>query len=385
MTSKNSIRSTTRIVAFFPALLSTGGIQEASRLTAAALTDIAKAQNWSTDFLSLNDPLGRQDLATSKGTIPFLGFGRSKMRFALSAVGCAGGSTRIVFAAHPNLALPAAQMKLLHPKLKMVVISHGVEVWQRLPALRRRALLQSDVLMAPSRYTIKQMVEVQGAARVKTRRVAWPLSPSFLQMAENQKLPVPPAFPGGLVVLTVARLIAAENYKGVDHLIRAVAQLVPKLAAVHLVVVGGGDDLPRHQELAAELGIAARVHFFDALCSAETAACYAHCDVFALPSTGEGFGFVFLEAMAFAKPVIGAAAGGVTDIVEDGLNGLLVAPGNVGQLGQALERLLTSESLRAQLGHRGAEIVRSKYRFEQFRSELEALLGDCGLASERTQ
>lgn len=382
MTKTFLTRSPNQIVALFPALLGTGGVQEACRLTATALTDIAEAHGWSTHFLSLNDPLGRQALTVTNGTVSFSSFGRAKMRFGLSALARAVGKTRIVLAAHPNLAPAAAQMKLLHPKLKMVVISHGVDVWERLPVLRRHALLQSDILLAPSRYTAEQIVNVQGAHRSKTRLIAWPLSPGFLHLAENRNLPAPSAFPKGLVILTVARLISAENYKGVDHLIRAVAELVPKLPALNLVVVGGGDDLPRHRKLAAELDIAAQVHFFDILSSAETAACYAHCDVFALPSTGEGFGFVFLEAMAFAKPVIGAAAGGVTDIVEDGISGLLVSPGDVTRLAQALERLLTNDRLRHELGQRGAEIVRSKHRFDKFRSEIEALLRDCGLESE---
>jgi hypothetical protein len=62
-------------------------------------------------------------------------FGRAKMRFVLSAMARARPGTRIVLAAHPHLALPGAQMKLLQPKLKMLVISHGVEVWLRLPGV----------------------------------------------------------------------------------------------------------------------------------------------------------------------------------------------------------------------------------------------------------
>jgi glycosyltransferase involved in cell wall biosynthesis len=96
-----------------------------------------------------------------------------------------------------------------------------------------------------------------------------------------------------------------------------------------------------------------------------------------LPSAGEGFGLVFLEAMAFSKPVVGAASGGTTDLVEDGINGLLVPPGDAGALAQALGRLLGDEPLRAELGQRGAEIVRRKYQFAVFQSELEKILGEC--------
>jgi len=367
-------------MALFPELQGWGGVQEAGRLTAAALTDIALSHGCPLDLLSLNDSTGRQILCSANGNIPFLGFGRAKTRFVLAAIARAQKGSRFVLAAHPHLALPAAQLKLFQSNMKLAVISHGVEVWHRLPPLRRSAFLKADVFIAPSRYTLDRIVEIQGVPPRKTKRVAWPLSPDVLRLAQKREtLPLPPGFPRGLVILSVARLAQEERYKGVDQLIRAVAQLAPDIQPVHLVVVASGDDLPRHRSLAAELAISPRVHFFENLSPDEVAACYSHCDVFALPSTGEGFGFVFLEAMAFAKPVLGAAAGGVTDIVEDGANGLLVSPGDLGQLVQHLERLLRSESLRNELGRRGAESVHSKYRFEAFRDELERVLLDCGL------
>lgn len=110
----------------------------------------------------------------------------------------------------------------------------------------------------------------------------------------------------------------------------------------------------------------------------EIAACCPQRGVFVLPSTGEGFGFVFVEAMAFGKPVVAASAGGVTDIVVHEENGLLVAPNDLGELVRALERLLGSESLRLELGRRGHELVRSKFRFDSFRSQIEDILWQCG-------
>ena len=386
MTAKTPISSRSRILALFPELQGFGGVQEAGRLTAAALTDIASTRGCPLDLLSLNDSPGRQNLPSAYGNVPFLGFGRAKARFVLAAIARAQKGARFVLAAHPHLALPAAQLKLFQSNMRLAVISHGVEVWHRLPPLRRSAFLKADAFIAPSRYTLDQIVAIQGAPPSKTKRIAWPLNPGLLRLAEKRDaLPLPPAFPQGLVILSVARLAQDERYKGVDHLIRAVAQLPPDIQSVHLAVVASGDDLPRHRALAAELAIAPRVHFFENLSPDDVAACYSRCDVFALPSTGEGFGFAFLEAMAFAKPVLGAAAGGVTDIVEHGANGLLVSPGDLGQLVQSLECLLRSESLRNDLGRKGAASVHSKYRFDLFRDELERVLLDCALESNQSQ
>ena len=169
-------------------------------------------------------------------------------------------------------------------------------------------------------------------------------------------------------------MAAAERYKGADELIRAVAQLRASVPGLHLVAVGGGNDLLRLRGVAADLGAADRVHFLENLSREEIAACYAHADLFVLPSAGEGFGLVFLEAMAFAKPVVGVAFGGTTDVVKDGINGLLVPPRDPDHLAQALSTLLHDGSLRAELGQRGAEIVRQKYQFDVFQAELEKIL-----------
>ncbi len=127
------------------------------------------------------------------------------------------------------------------------------------------------------------------------------------------------------------------------------------------------------------------MRFFTNLSRQQIAACYARSEIFALPSTGEGFGLVFLEAMAFGKPVIAAACGGSTDVVQDSVNGLLVSPHDLKGLVEALCRLLEDSKLRMELGRRGAEIVRQQYSFEVFQSQLEQIIEECGMDSNATR
>jgi len=224
---------------------------------------------------------------------------------------------------------------------------------------------------------------VQGVPQEKIRRLPWCLSPSFLAMADDRdKLPEVPGFPRGRIVLTVGRWAASERYKGVDLLIGAVAQLRGTQPDLHLVAVGSGDDLPRLRALAHSLGVSGVVHFFENLSREEIAACYARADLFALPSTAEGFGLVFLEAMAFSKAVVGAAAGGSVDVIEDGVNGLLIPGNDPAHLGHALDRLLRDEAFCAELGRRGAEIVRQNFQFSGFLAELERIVTDCVIGGE---
>ena len=352
-------------------------------MTAAALQETALRLDWSTDFLSLNDPLTSHALEAAKSTILLSGFGRGKTHFLFSAVSRARllprHSTNIVLAVHPNLAVASSWMQRMCPGLRTVVMAHGVEVWKPLALLRRRALLRANVVLAPSKDTALKLIEVQGIPPEKIRRLPWPLNPRFLDLADSSaKLPLPPRFPErGRVVLTVGRWAASERYKGTDALISSISHLVTIVPDLHLVAVGAGDDLSRLERLAADLNVADRVHFLQNLSREEIAACYANAEIFALPSAGEGFGLVFLEAMAFAKPLVGATCGGTTDVVEDGINGLLVPSGDAGALARALGRLLGDESLRAALGQRGAEIVRRKFQFAVFRSALENILGEC--------
>jgi phosphatidylinositol alpha-1,6-mannosyltransferase len=364
-----------RIIGLFPELLGVGGIQEAGRQTALALDEIARTWGWETLFLSLNDAPGEQWLFSGTDKIPLRGFGRAKVRFLIAVARAARDNAGIVLGAHPNLALPAALMKKLSPQLKSVVISHGIEVWQRLPGIRRAALRRADLLIAPSRYTVQKLNEIQGIPTDKIRRLPWSLSPAFLRLAERPaSLELPPEFPSGRVILTVSRLAASERYKGVDDLIRAVSQLRLTLPDLHLAVAGDGDDLMRLQTLAAEMKVNNFVRFLRGLSREKLAACYARADVFALPSTGEGFGLVFLEAMAFGKPIVAAATGGSTDVVENEINGLLVPGHNPEQLATALARLFGDDALRSALGRGGVEKVHSQYSFQRFESEIDEIL-----------
>src|SRR5579862_2079047 len=196
-----------KIVGLFPELLGVGGIQEASRLTAAALDAVAgRHQNWATSFLSINDGPGDHDFEVAYQRVALRGFNRSKVRFVASAIDQCKENVRVVLAAHPNLALPAALMKLRSSRVKTIVMSHGVEVWKPLPGLRRRALLSADLVLAPSSDTTQKLTDIQGVPSAKIRKLAWPLNPDFLRMVDDPaKLASPKDFPDGRVVLTVGR------------------------------------------------------------------------------------------------------------------------------------------------------------------------------------
>ncbi|HLW83199.1 MAG TPA: glycosyltransferase family 4 protein [Candidatus Acidoferrales bacterium] len=358
------------IVGLFSGISSVGGVQTAGRQTAAALTNIANDLGWPCFFMSLNDSSEEHEACAAGTHFRFRGFARRKSAFTLEALNLARGKPKLIFAAHPNLSPIASAMKVVAGNARIIAGTHGIEVWQPLSAMRRRALRQADLIVAPSSDTMRRLAQIQGVPEGKIRKLPWPLDPEFLALASFPvNLPPPEGFPHGQVVLSVGRWSSAERYKGADILIHSVAKLSADFPDVHLVLVGPGDDIPRLKQEAEDCGAPQRIHFFTELSRNELGACYFNAHVFALPSTGEGFGLVFLEAMAFAKPVLGANAGGIPDVVEHDREGLLVSP-ETEAVSSALAQLLSNPVLRAELGKRGKQRVIREFSFECFQQRL---------------
>ena len=361
------------IVGLFPELTSAGGVQRAGRLTAATFASFAERRNDAWRFLSLNDAPGESPFHVGSQEIAFAGFARSKLRFLQAAWNAARQQPALIFAFHAHLAPVVAAMKLAAPSARTAIFAHGLEVWTPLPFIRRRALQRADLVFAPSADTARQLAAQQGLPDRKIRRLPWSLGPEFnaSSAAPFSNGSLPQGFPRGRVILTVGRWDAREAYKGVDHLILALPRLLETIPELHLVAIGSGTDLPRLQRLAQESQVAARVHFLRSLPQEQLAPAYGACDVFALPSRGEGFGLVFLEAMSHGKPVIGGAHGGTPDLIDDGVTGYLVPYGDLPQLTERLKRLLTDEAARRCMGQHAWERVRRDFTFDCFRRNLE--------------
>lgn len=367
------------IIGLFPDLLPVGGVQMAGRQLAAVLTRIARTRGVKTHFISLNDPSGIHTASAAGDEFSFSGFGRSKTKFVTQGLRLAKENPQLILAAHPNLAVPSALIKLRSKNQKtppaLVVCSHGVEVWQPLSRLRRTSLKKADLVFAPSSDTARKLNEVQNVASDKIEVLHWGLDPCFVDLAVAVgREPRPARMPDGPYILSVGRWAAAERYKGFDTLIQVMPKLTESFPNLHLVFVGEGDDRSFLEKMAAQYRVAQRTRFVSGLSRSDLAAAYRHCEVFALASGGEGFGLVFLEAMALGKPVIGGNHGGTPDIIVDGVTGFLVSHGNKEELEARLRMLLEDEGLRGRMGTAATERVRSEFSFARFSSNLESAI-----------
>jgi phosphatidylinositol alpha-1,6-mannosyltransferase len=366
------------IVALFTEMLSAGGVQRAGRHAAAVAAKFASERGFTCRFLSLNDPRGLHTLRVGPHEFLVSGHGRDKSQFVLTALRAAGRQPLLVVALHPHLAPVVAVMRLRSRKFRSIVFAHGIEVWQPLGWPRGPALRNADLVTAPSRDTAQHLICDQRVPTERVRRLPWGLDPEF---EARLRAPVHPSRPAAFperarIILTVGRWDPAERYKGADTLISTLPRVLQTAPDVVLVLIGDGEDRPRLEQLARECGVADRTRFLHGPTQEELFACYAHCDVFALPSRGEGFGLVFLEAMAHGKPVIGGAHGGTPDIVEDGVTGLLVPHGDAELLAGALESLLSDPARACTMGEQGRERVQTAYAFEQFQLGLTHTMED---------
>jgi glycosyltransferase involved in cell wall biosynthesis len=152
------------------------------------------------------------------------------------------------------------------------------------------------------------------------------------------------------VVLSVGRMYPRKRF---PDLIEAVGLLRPRIPDLQLRIVGSGPDHGRLRILCRERGVSDVVTLLGEVSRSELAAEYVNADCFCLPSVQEGFGIVFLEAMAAALPVVACRAGAVPEVVRHGETGLLVTPRRPEELAMALERVLVDQRLRKELAEGG--------------------------------
>jgi glycosyltransferase involved in cell wall biosynthesis len=146
-----------------------------------------------------------------------------------------------------------------------------------------------------------------------------------------------------------------QPYKGFDVLIRAFAALAGDHPDVNLAVAGSGPQQEELEFLAGQLGVRSRVHFLGF--QANVPLVLAALDVYVLSSRCEALPYALLEAMAAKRPVVATTVGGVAEVIEAGVSGLLVPPGRVGALSENLRHLVRSESTRTRIGTAARERV----------------------------
>lgn len=311
---------------------SESGIQRVMRLYLKALADAARAPEDAVRLVALNDRIfPPEELARYAGgrLEAAVACGQRKGRFLAASLRLSRGCERLV-CGHVRQLAAARLAKWLRPRLDYYLVAHGLEVWRPFGALERLALRGARRIFCVSEFTRAQL---QARCALPSARLA--VLPNALDPYFAPGAPAVAAADGGApVLLTVSRLGRDDAYKGIDHLIAALPAIRREIPAARLQVAGRGDDAPRLQALAAQNGLDGAVEFSGFVPEARLRSLFAGCALFALPSEREGFGLVFLEAMAHGKPCVAARAGGVPEVIDES-SGLLVPYGDVPALAAA--------------------------------------------------
>ncbi|MBA3355853.1 MAG: glycosyltransferase family 4 protein [Pyrinomonadaceae bacterium] len=345
-----------------------GGIPTYNRLVCRVLNEFGKSQ-----VLIATDK--NSDIERPAAELPNLKLEAfAQNRLALTRRVVRLGLARefdLVLIGHVNYAPLGWLLKKLQPRRRYGVMLYGIEAWQQLSPLRRRALQHADFMISISNYTRQKAIQ---ANLLIADRVH--LLPNALEAPKIEAIPASDQSPAikGTRLLSVCRLDQNEQYKGVDKVIEVLQDVAGRVPDVQYVVVGSGTDLERHMQLAHKLGVAERVHFLGFLSDVALRASYQECDVFVMPSAGEGFGFVFLEAMQCGKPIIAANSGGAPEVVQDGVTGRLVEYGNKEQLATALIDLCLNPAKRDRLGQAGYQRLQENFTFPRFKQRLTEIL-----------
>jgi phosphatidylinositol alpha-1,6-mannosyltransferase len=252
------------------------------------------------------------------------------------------------------------------------VFLHGIEAWSAtLDSERRAALRGARVRIAISPHT---------ARRVAAAHPDLPsLETCLLALLPDEEQPdrVPADVRvdyGPHAVVIVGRMASTERYKGHDQLILAWPRVIAEIPDAALVMVGRGDDVERLRTKAAALGLGRNVYFPGFLADAAVRAVMRHAAVFAMPSRGEGFGLVYLQAMRAGIPCLGSRDDAAADVIVDGETGLLVPRQDPEAIAGAVARLLTDEPMRRRMGDAGHRRFESLFTYPRFRARLAGVL-----------
>jgi glycosyltransferase involved in cell wall biosynthesis len=277
---------------------------------------------------------------------------------------------------HINLAPAALLLKMRYPRLRLVVIAHGIEVWAPLSGWKLRALRRADQVVAVSEFTRQKLVEVQKLPADRIAVLPNPLDPFFQPPRSFDR----PAHllgryglrPGQKVLLTVSRLNPGEGYKGYDRVMVAMTSLLRDYPGLTYLLVGRShpDEQARLERLVDELNLHNHVRFTGFVPDEELPDHYRLADAFVLPSKKEGFGLVFIEAMACGAPAIGGDRDGSAEALGHGELGHLTDPDDVAAIARAIRHVLETPHDPARIQRRALD----RFGFEVYKRNLAGLL-----------
>jgi glycosyltransferase involved in cell wall biosynthesis len=253
----------------------------------------------------------------------------SKLRYLLAELRCLAtpGKYGLICCCHLFL-LPLAYLAKWKTGAPLALVIFGLDAWQPpRSALAARLASRVDAVISISEVTAARFLAWARLSRDRVFLLPNAVAPQHYGAGgKNPDLLQRYGLAGKIVLLTLSRLCATDNYKGIDEVLGLMPALAAEVPEIAYLIVGDGDDRERLQAKARTLGVADRVVFASFIPEKEKPDHYRLADAYVMPGWGEGFGFVYLEAMACGIPALGSKLDGSREALRQGELGILVDP-----------------------------------------------------------
>jgi phosphatidylinositol alpha-1,6-mannosyltransferase len=351
----------------------TGGIEQVNKNWLFALNNLGDIGKLSFKAISLYDNVS-DDRYINR--LNFKGYNSNPFQFILSTV-WNSFSSKVLVISHLNLSLFALIAKLFNPRLKIIVQLHGIEAWVNLSGLQERLLNQAHQILAVSEFTrntvlnkypkLKDKIIVfnnslNGMAKYEFNEIERNKFRSKLNLDDHQQL-----------IITIGRLLNSEAYKGYDKTIEAISKLKNDNIVFH--IIGKSEDIEKNriQNLINKNNLQTQIKLIGFVNEDELASYYQAADLFVMPSKGEGFGLVFIDAMANGLRVVGGNADGSTDSISKFSESYLVNPDDVEEISNTISNALNTNFTENDK-HLLSQKCKEMFSAEKFESQIAKLL-----------
>jgi glycosyltransferase involved in cell wall biosynthesis len=313
-----------------------------------------------------------EQVGLTRGVHSFRAFSGGKLAMLAAAAASGEPPPDRILITHLGISPVARLLRAPHTQVYQFI--HGTECWRPLPLRVRWGIHSAGRLISNSAFTHRRFLEENPNYSHLRHDICW------LGLPEDHRGDdvIAPADPGGdLSVLIVGRIVDGEKYKGHEDLLAVWPEIRRRFPRARLDIVGDGTGAAALRHAAWQSGLSAigAVKFWGQLPNHELLERYRQCTVFAMPSKGEGFGLVYLEAMASGKACVASHNDAASEVVLDRMTGRLVPYGNRAALLEVLTDLLADPVQRTELGQAGRKRVLTHFLEPQFGHRLWSALG----------
>lgn len=355
----------------------TGGIEKVCRSICRSLYDLGEENVVEPTVYSMYDKYFDRDSRYLKKQ-QYHAFNEHRKYFVIKSL-IKGIRSDVIILSHINLLSVGYLIKRFSPKTKVYLLAHGIEIWRKLPEPKLKALKRLDKIIAVSHFTAEKIKSIHGIRAEKMEILNNCIDP-FYFFPENFSKPKPLLERYGLnanqkILMSLSRVVSSEKYKGYDNTISILPELIKKYPEVVYLIAGKSDEeeKSRLEKLIAKHQIASHIKLIGFIDEAEITDHFLLSDIFVMPSKKEGFGIVFIEAMASGLYVVAGNKDGSVDALKNGELGKLVNPDDSNEIEKTLDELL-----KAPLNHEEKitlqKNVLQAFSYEKYRESIKKLI-----------